>query len=205
VIRARVLVFAAGVAVATALMVSATSSYAAETVNVRAGDYWFCDPSFHLQVCTTTVRAGDTVMWDFSGSNEPHTTTECGADCDRPSGSPLWDSGLIDVGGPPFTRTFDAPGSYLYYCRVHPIDMRGRIVVEAAAAMPGPTSQPAPDGGDDATLPAATPGPALDALPPAGSGPQAALSAGGVAAALSSGGLALLGAGAWSRMRRSRP
>ena len=202
-IRACLLVFAAGVAAAIALMAPATSSYAAETVTVRAGDYWFCDPSFHVQVCTTTVRAGDTVVWDFNGSNEPHTTTECGADCDRPSGSPLWDSGMIDVGGPPFARIFDAPGSYLYYCRVHPIDMRGRIVVEAAAPVPSPTGQPAPDGGDDAATPPATPGPPLNALPPAGSGLQGSIALGWTAMVLGSGGLVLLGTGVWSRMRRS--
>ncbi len=104
------------------------------TVTVPVGDIWFCDPS-HANgvVCETKVNVGDTVIWDFTGALMAHTTTECGATCDPPTTSPLWDSGVIAAGSPnrTFQHTFTLPGVYLYECRVHPAMQRGRIVVNA--------------------------------------------------------------------------
>ena len=98
-------------------------------VTVDVGEYWFCDPSYQSGVCETTVDVGGTVVWDFDQALAPHTATDCGADCDAPTATPLWDSGLLTSGT--FAQTFDSPGSFLYYCSVHPDTMRGRIVVNA--------------------------------------------------------------------------
>ncbi len=103
----------------------------AQTV-VPVGDLWFCSGAYQGGVCTTTITAGDTVSWDFSGASIFHTTTECGASCDSPTAQPLWDSGLVLDGGT-YEHTFSQPGTFLYYCSEHPSLMRGKIVVQQTA------------------------------------------------------------------------
>lgn len=95
---------------------------------VAVGDSYFCDPSFQEDVCDTTIDPGMTVQWDFGTSDLPHTVTECGETCEDPTASPLFDSGVIDDGST-FEFTFDTPGTYLYYCVIHPQQHRGRIIV----------------------------------------------------------------------------
>ncbi len=95
---------------------------------VAVGDNYFCGPLFENDICETTIEPGMTVQWDFSSADEPHTVTECGTTCDEPTASPFFDSGVIDDGSA-FEFTFDEPGTYLYYCSLHPQEQRGRIVV----------------------------------------------------------------------------
>ena len=121
--------------------IAPSTARAQETTTVAVGDIWFCNEAFYAGVCETTISAGDTVSWDFSGAQIPHTTTDCGADCDDPTATPLWDSG-ITVDGSKFEFTFDTPGTFLYYCAVHPTLQRGRIVVQQD--LPPPTSTPTP-------------------------------------------------------------
>ena len=116
----------------------ATPAAAQQTANVAVGDIWFCDSSFSNGICNTQITAGDTVVWDFGSGNLPHTATECGASCDTPTGTPLWDSGVLQGSGT-FSHTFNTPGTFLYVCQVHPFQMRGEIVVQAAQQ---PTSTP---------------------------------------------------------------
>ena len=105
-----------------------------EDVTILVGDFWFCAPEFTAGVCVTDVQVGATVTWDFSpmGLNTLHTTTECGAAC-PPAGTPLWDSGLVGPGpggpGDPTAHTFDTPGTYIYFCSVHPFTMNGQVNV----------------------------------------------------------------------------
>ena len=122
------------------------TTMAQETTTVTVGDIWFCNESFYAGICETTISVGDTVSWDFAAALLPHTTTACGADCDSPTDTPLWDSGLV-VDGSKFEFTFDTPGTYLYYCAVHPTLQRGRIVVQQdlpPTSTPTPTQQPTP-------------------------------------------------------------
>jgi len=108
---------------------------AATTVNIAVsgtiGQYWFCNSSYQNGVCPTTIQVGDTVNWVFNGDiYSAHTTTECGANCNMPTGTPLWDS------SPPmtvanFSYTFNSPGTYYYQCSVHLNAMRGVITVTA--------------------------------------------------------------------------
>ena len=68
-----------------------------------------------------TVKAGTTVTW----SNEddvPHTIA---------SSSKLFKSKALDTGGK-FLFTFTTPGTYEYFCSLHP-HMTGAVVVETAA------------------------------------------------------------------------
>jgi plastocyanin len=61
------------------------------------------------------VRLGDSVTWTNNGA-APHTST-----------SASWDSGILQPGDT-FTRTFNAPGRFMYRCDIHR-QMRGLILV----------------------------------------------------------------------------
>ncbi len=98
-----------------------------------------------------TIKTGDTVAWDWSGSDLNHSVTST-------SGSPSFDShlGLTDnqITGPPaggFSRTFASVGTYAYVCRIH-TDMTGTINVTTPPATPDTTPPSAP------AAPAATAG-----------------------------------------------
>lgn len=81
---------------------------------------------------TLTVSAGETVTWT-NHDQAPHdvTTTSAPVAIKSPTLST----------GQSFTYTFTTPGTYSYYCSIHP-DMQARIVVQPAAA----TAAPAPAG-----------------------------------------------------------
>ena len=64
------------------------------------------------------VKAGSTVTW-VNKDSSTHTVTS--------SGSSLFDSGNVAPGGE-FKFTFTQPGTYQYYCTIHPW-MKGTIVV----------------------------------------------------------------------------
>jgi plastocyanin len=161
--RALLLAVAAG-----ALLLGARSTAAQETVTIAVGDIWFCDASYQAGVCEITIDAGDTVVWDFSGAILPHTTTACGETCDTPTGSPLWDSGIISDGGT-FAYTFSQAGIYPYFCKIHPFQ-RGRIDVHEGARPATPTLVVISPPVDYVGTPQPTPGPGL---PDVGGGPQA--------------------------------
>ena len=113
---------------------------AQSTATIQVGDYYFCDSSFENGVCETTVNAGDTIEWQFSGA-QLHSTTECGGDLDACPEPHLWDSSFMDSGS--FVFVFGTPGTFLYRCQVHPDQMRGRVIV-LAAAQPSPSPQASP-------------------------------------------------------------
>jgi plastocyanin len=77
------------------------------------------------------VPAGTTVTWTNQG-RLPHTTTSPG----------VWDSGRLAPGAS-WSMRFDAPDTFNYLCSIHPDEMRGSIVVEAAPAA-GDSSPPGP-------------------------------------------------------------
>jgi plastocyanin len=68
---------------------------------------------------TITVKAGDTVTW-VNHDDIPHTVT---------SKTGLFRSKALDTDDN-FSFTFATPGSYAYFCALHP-HMTGSIVVEA--------------------------------------------------------------------------
>ena len=92
--------------------------------------------NFDFQPGTRSVEVGDVVRWSFSG--DPHTVT---------SGTPgapdgRFDSGIKDAGST-YEVTFDTPGTYRYFCQIHPEQMTGTIVVTAGAEpTPKPTTRP---------------------------------------------------------------
>ncbi len=62
-----------------------------------------------------TINAGDTVEW-INSDTAAHTVTG-GSPADGPSG--VFDSSLV-LGGATYAFTFEEPGSYDYFCMVHP-------------------------------------------------------------------------------------
>jgi plastocyanin len=86
---------------------------------------------------TMSVPVGTTVTWT-NQDDVPHTVTTTKAPV-------TFDSGVFDK-GKSFSYTFAKPGTYEYYCAVHP-DMRATVVVTGAAAPAGKkvvTSAPTP-------------------------------------------------------------
>jgi plastocyanin len=115
----------------------------ASTTMVNVGTYWFCNSSFTNGTCPTTIAVGDTVQWSFTDAFG-HTTTECGASCDTPTGSPLWDSGIRTSGS--FSHTFSSPGVFKYQCSVHTTLMRGQVTVTGASVVGGIAELPSATG-----------------------------------------------------------
>ncbi len=83
-----------------------------------------------------TIRVGDTVTWRTVGAI-PHTST---ADPDKannpeehvqlPEGAETWDSGIVST-DEEYSRTFDVPGEYTYFCIPHEAaGMIGYLTVE---------------------------------------------------------------------------
>lgn len=70
----------------------------------------------------TTIKAGDTVQWNFADSI-PHSTTS-GACC---TASGLWDSGVKSNGS--FSHKFAQTGTFPYFCAVHGAMMTGTVIV----------------------------------------------------------------------------
>ena len=73
--------------------------------------------NFNFAPSTTTVKPGGTVTWT-NHDDVPHNIV---------STEQKFKSPVLDTDGQ-FSHTFDAPGSYRYFCSLHP-RMTGRIVV----------------------------------------------------------------------------
>lgn len=86
-----------------------------------------------------TIQRGDSVTW-MNHDEAPH-------DAKTTSGPAAFQSPLLDK-GESWTHTFNAAGTYSYYCTVHP-DMKASIVVAAPKPTPKPvprkTSEPEPE------------------------------------------------------------
>jgi plastocyanin len=104
-----------------------------------AGDLEIVDFSFAPG--TIEVAAGTTLTWVNAGV-APHTVT---------SRSGIFDSGIMER-GITYTRTFEEPGTYPYFCALHP-DMTASVIVpgesgSAPPPAPPPPRLPAPIAGD---------------------------------------------------------
>jgi amicyanin len=83
----------------------------AEDAAVKIDDFAFSPPSL-------TVKAGTTVTWR-NKDDIPHTVASSGR---------LFKSKALDTDDS-YSFTFNEPGSYQYFCSLHP-HMTGKIVVE---------------------------------------------------------------------------
>jgi plastocyanin len=98
---------------ATMMLVAAVNSARAETIEVKIDNFVF-NPQ------QVTVHAGDTVTW-VNHDDIPHTVT---------SKTLVFRSKAMDTDDK-FSFTFTTPGSFPYFCSLHP-HMTGTIVVEGA-------------------------------------------------------------------------
>jgi predicted secreted protein with PEFG-CTERM motif len=89
-----------------------------------------------------TVTPGDTVVWTNADSSS-HTVTS-GNPSDNQTGT-IFDSSLIRP-STTYSFTFKDPGSYNYFCQLHPW-MTGEVIVAASGVTSGTTSTTAPEFG----------------------------------------------------------
>lgn len=106
---------------------SASVAHAANDPAVRIVD-------FRFSPATSTVHVGETVTWVNDGSM-PHSATARGGS---------FDTGIL-APGHSASHTFTQPGTFSYFCSVHPF-MHGTIVVlgKTSTAPAKPKSTPAP-------------------------------------------------------------
>jgi plastocyanin len=99
-----------------------------------AGEIWMQNVSFVPE--ELTVPAGTTVSWT-NRDNVRHVVKS------GRFGSPTdqFESGDIEPGGT-FSVLFETPGTYSYFCTLHPIQMTGAVIVtDGGSDGTGPLSQ----------------------------------------------------------------
>jgi plastocyanin len=101
----------AGIAVATFV---ATASAQAAGVEVKIDNFTFAPQKI-------TVKVGDTITWT-NADDIPHTVTA--------TDTKVFKSNALDTGDK-FSFTFATPGTFAYFCSLHP-HMTGSVVVEAS-------------------------------------------------------------------------
>lgn len=110
-----------GPAVAWAILMVGVNGFGATTVNVQVapgGDTIFFPNS-------VSIQPGDTVQWVWASKDMAHSVT---------SNTNLFDSGIHKGSTFTFSHTFPAPGSFPYYCSVHPVSMKGTVTVAATSS-----------------------------------------------------------------------
>lgn len=114
--RARVLRTRPGMtaSVAAAVFLTVLAGAPASAAEIKVGI-----DNFTFNPKVVTVKTGDTVVWT-NKDDIPHTVTDPGK----------FRSKALDTDDS-FSFTFTTPGSYSYFCSLHPM-MTGKIVVEAA-------------------------------------------------------------------------
>jgi amicyanin len=111
-------------AVRTAAMLGAVMLAAAllGPATARAADASVKIDNFTFDPPRLTVKAGTTVTW-YNKDDIPHTVVASGKE---------FRSKTLDTDDK-FSFTFTTPGSFEYFCSLHP-HMTGKVVVEAASS-----------------------------------------------------------------------
>jgi plastocyanin len=92
---------------------------AADAANFKAKTYQVEIHNFMFSPKTLTVPVGARVIW-INRDEEPHVVTSAGAQ--------FASSKALDTNDS-FSATFSKPGTYVYYCSIHPM-MVGTITVQ---------------------------------------------------------------------------
>ena len=87
----------------------------------RADDAQITIDNFSFTPPTLTVAAGTKVVWT-NHDDIPHTVVDAAAT------PPGWRSKALDTDDS-YSRVFDKPGTYRYFCSLHP-HMQGTLVVQ---------------------------------------------------------------------------
>lgn len=106
---------------ARTLALGAMAGLLCGTISANAADIEVKIDNFTFNPQTVTVKAGDTVVW-INHDDIPHTAT---------SKTGVFRSKALDTDDK-FSFTFTTPGTFEYFCSLHP-HMTGSIVVEANA------------------------------------------------------------------------
>jgi plastocyanin len=110
-----------GMCVVTALAVAALAAGALASQGAPAADAKVQIDQYAFLPQRITVKPGTTVTWT-NDDDDSHTVA---------SSSKLFKSKALDTADK-FSFTFTTPGTYDYFCSVHP-HMTGAVVVEAAS------------------------------------------------------------------------
>ena len=120
--------------------------------SVAAADTGVSVVDFAFEPAEVTIALGDSVTWTVTRAEDPHTV------------SPIDSPGAFETSsflreGDRFAVTFVQPGTYRYLCMIHPEDMEGIVVVQAAHPTAGPTAPPTLSGSPAAVPASPTPPP----------------------------------------------
>jgi MYXO-CTERM domain-containing protein len=148
-------------------------------VAVASADTGVTIVDFEFAPASVTVNVGDTVTWTNDGPT-PHSAT---------STNGAFDTGIMDA-GQSGSHTFNEAGTFSYICTPHP-NMKGTVVVQAAASQTGGGDESGTTDGSTSTGSQADDGPTL---------PSSGMDVGGLVLL----GLATLALGAYLR-RRTEP
>jgi len=148
---------AASATVALCLFAFAGSASAAGPTTIS-----IIDQSF--QPADATIQVGDTVTWTVTKAiADPHSVTS-GTPSD--SGKEFDSKATLHVNGDTFSQTFNAAGSFPYFCIIHPSQMHGTITVVGAGGSGAPASSAGASAAPGSSgAPAASGSPAPGTLP----------------------------------------
>jgi plastocyanin len=109
---------------------------------VRAAASGVDEVGTSFQPAEVRIAVNDKVVWT-NRSSQSHTVTFTGGPDLHPSCDPLLRLGC-QAPGATVERTFTAPGTYGYYCKIHSPSMRGSVVVGATSTTLATTSSTLP-------------------------------------------------------------
>ncbi len=116
--RVWILVLAAPVVAAAVLLISGARAFTASAGQAQAASAEVKVDNFSFGPATLTVAAGTTVTWT-NHDDIPHTVV---------SDDKVFKSKVLDT-DEKFSYTFTRPGTYGYFCSIHP-KMTGKVVVQ---------------------------------------------------------------------------
>ncbi len=116
--RVWILVLAAPVIAAVALLVGGSGGFTASAGQAQASSAEVKIDNFSFGPAAVTVAVGTTVTWT-NRDDIPHTVA---------SDEKVFKSKVLDT-DEKFSFTFTKPGTYGYFCSVHP-KMTGKVVVQ---------------------------------------------------------------------------
>jgi plastocyanin len=111
--------FGPGVAGSGSYPSTATSSRAAPAAASSGQNVQLAINDFYFRPAEISFPAGTQISWLNQGQTQ-HTTTSVA--------SGQWDSGPINPGSA-WAARFSVPGTYEYYCTIHPDQMRARLTI----------------------------------------------------------------------------
>jgi plastocyanin len=101
-----------------------TAGLVNEGTTIEITDFQFGDG-----VNPARIKAGDVVTWENASEVTRHGIThEPNLDAGEER---LFESNTIQP-GESFSQTFDEPGTFDYVCSIHPLEMKGAIIIEPA-------------------------------------------------------------------------